>query len=81
MLGRGVSGGFAKGVGSYLRHNIFILLAAVIYVTPLRRLITVTAEKISKKSEKNYAAVQRIRTAFLAVVMIMSYLLLAAGKL
>ncbi len=81
MLGRGVSGGFAKGVGSYLIHNIFILLAAVIYVTPLRRLITVTAEKISKKSEKNYAAVQRIRTAFLAVVMIMSYLLLAAGKL
>ncbi len=81
ILGRGVSEGFGKGVGGYIKHNIFILFAAVVYITPLRQLIGAAAKKISDKNEKNYAAVQRLKTAFLAIVMVISYLLMTAGKL
>lgn len=80
MLGRGVSEGLGKGVGGYILHNIWVLIAAAVYVSPAWQMIKAAAKKISEKDEKNYAAVQRIRTAFLAVVMIMSYLLMAAGK-
>ena len=81
LLGRGVSEGFGKGVGGYLMHNIFVIIAALVYISPLRTLAAAAAKKISEKNEKNYAAVQRLKTALLAAVMVISYLLLAAGKL
>ena len=82
LLGRkNTPHGLGTGVASYIRHNAFVLAAALVYVSPLRTLIGKTAENISKKSTRGYAAVQRTRTVFLALAMIISYLLLAASKL
>lgn len=80
-LGRGVPKGLGSGVGKFVRNNVFLLTATVIYITPLKRLITEAAKKLSERSVKDYVAVQRVRRIFLALLMAVSYLLMAAELL
>lgn len=80
LIGRGTDYTLSVSMRDILLHNyVLILIAFCIVCTPVRKLITGRADKISAKSRKHYGIVRAVKTVCTAAVFAVSVLALGAA--